>query len=389
MPGPKVLAITRRFWPFCDDACQRLVRQFASFQRIGCQTSLLTARWHSSWPEYSLCRDVPVHRLLPGPNNSWNESHFQRNILQWISKRIQEFDCIYVDRADGLLSAIVNKANKWDLPIIARFSPDDSGIGLSNGQRINPLAMADACRRCAKVVAPTRQSHRLLIAQGLRDNQIVRIPDPAWERFDRTDESRVMASHALFETSSDFVIPGRSSIVVHLGHAELKPLKAAIQAVCDFLDLGVMLRVWIVGCGIPPTALYDLIKSRGWHREVLIFDGFDELQELIRVADLALVSNPTETLQFTLPILGQAGVPMIISENAECRAWLPDSNHFQLCSATEHGFSEKLQDWITHRGYWTESANTLRQHLRRIYSSEECTTQWLNIFRDTSIEHTA
>ncbi|MEQ1827797.1 MAG: glycosyltransferase, partial [Pirellula sp.] len=276
MAGPKILVVTRRFWPFCDDACQRLLHFSASLQRAGGDLTILTARWHASWPEFSLCRAVPVHRLLPGPISSWNESHFQKNVVQWIAKRSAEFDCVYVDRADGLLSAILTKSSKWDMPVITRFSPADSGYGLDVGQRINQLAMAESCRRCAKVVCTSLSAHRLLVSQGIQDSRIIRISDPAWERIEWTAESKAMASHALFETCSDFVIPGRSSIILHLGLSEPKTLRAAIQTLCDLLDSGSMIRVWVVGSGLPPNSLYDLIKSRGWHREILLFDSFDD-----------------------------------------------------------------------------------------------------------------
>ena len=88
--------------------------------------------------------------------------------------------------------------------------------------------------------------------------------------------------------SSDFLIPGRTDLLVHLGVSEAIPLRKAIQAVCDLLDAGASLRMWVIGSGLDLSALYDLIKSRGWHREILLFDGFDDLQELIRVTDCTL-----------------------------------------------------------------------------------------------------
>jgi glycosyltransferase involved in cell wall biosynthesis len=146
--------------------------------------------------------------------------------------------------------------------------------------------------------------------------------------------------------------------------------------------------MWVIGSGIPLNALYDLIKSRGWHREILLFDGFDDLQELIRVADLAIASNSKETLQYSLQMLAHAGVPMIVADSPDCRAWLPDSNSFQLYS-TNQIFDLKLQDWLSNRERWTSMASSLRQNLRRAKFSDDCAQQWLTLFRDSSIERTA
>lgn len=387
MQGPKVLVIARRFWPFTDDSCQRLMHHCDALTRAGAKVTVLTARWHSNWPQYSLCREVPIHRLLPSPGSNWNESHFQKNLVHWISKSAKDFDCIYVDRSDNLLSALQSKSVKWNLPIVSRFSPEDTGYGLSSGQKLTQTAMADCSRRSAKVVCPTPNSHRILISQGISESQILRIGDIAWDPIVRSDAFRTMASNALFETCSDFLIPGRTDLLLHLGIAEPIPLRKAIQAVCDLLDLGALLRMWVVGAGVEPNAIYDLIKSRGWHREILLFDGFDDLQELIRVADGCIASNPKETIQYTLPMMESAGVPMFIADNPDCRAWLPDSHHYQLYSS-EQSLAQKLQDFIANRQRWTSMANSLRQSSRRT-KSKECVQQWLSLFRDSIIERKA
>ncbi len=388
MSGPKVLVIARRFWPFTDDSCLRLMHQCTALTRAGAKLTLLTARWHASWPAYSLCREVPVHRILPAPNTNWNESHFQKNVVHWINKSAKDYDCIYVDRADSLISFLQSKGGKWNIPIIARFAPEDTGFGLSTGQKLSQIAMADTCRRCARIVCPTPNSHRFIISQGISESQIARIADTAWEPVTRSAELRTMASNALFETSSDFLIPGRTDLLLHLGLSETNALRKAIQVVCDLLDTGLSLRMWVVGSGVEQSGLFDLIKSRGWHREILLFDGFDDLQELIRVADCCIVSNPKEAIQYTLPLLASAGLPMIIADNQDCRTWLPDANHTQLYSS-ERELAHKLQDFIANRDQWMSLANALRVVLRRTRSSDECVQQWLSLFRDSILERKA
>jgi glycosyltransferase involved in cell wall biosynthesis len=212
--------------------------------------------------------------------------------------------------------------------------------------------------------------------------------DVASERITRSDELRAAASNALFETCSDFVVPSRTHIVLHLGHAELKSLKTAVQSVCDLLDMGVMIRMWIVGSGISTSTIYDLIKSRGWHREILLFDGFDDFSELIRIADLVIASNPKETLQYTLPLIAMAGVPMMIAEQQDCRSWLPESNYFQLY-ASEESLASKLNSWLTNRELWLTMAHTLRQFLIRTHSGDAQIQQWMAMFRDSNNERTA
>ena len=385
MSGPKVLVVARRFWPFADDSCQRLLYHCAAMTKAGAKVTVLTARWHSDWPPYSECREVPVHRLLPAPNTNWNESHFQKNVAHWISKSAADFDCIYIDRADALVQALQSKSQRWNLPLLVRFSPDDAGFGLSAGQKISQIAMADHCRRCHRILCSTPNAHRILVSQGINESQIERIADIAWEPVVRSVENKVAAINALFETSSDLLVPTRTDVLLHLGISETLPLLKTIQAVCDLLDTGTLVRMWIIGSGVEPSGLYDLIKSRGWHREILLFDSFDDLQELIRVADGYIASNPKEVLQYTVPMFAMAGVPMLIADNQDCRAWLPETNHFQLYGS-ELALTQKLQDFFANRERWTSMANNLRQYLHRSKSGDECIQQWLCLFRDSVAE---
>jgi len=187
--------------------------------------------------------------------------------------------------------------------------------------------------------------------------------------------------------SSDFVTPSRTAVIVHLGLSEAKPLRAVVKSICDLLDSGGLVRMWIINYGLPPNVLHDLIKSRGWHREILLFDGFDDLQELVQVADLAIVTNPGETLQYSLPLIAHASVPAIILDTQESRAWLPTSNHTQLYSSDQM-FDEKLNDWLSQRDPWQGLAVALRQSLRRLGSAEESAQKWLSLFREFCVDQT-
>jgi glycosyltransferase involved in cell wall biosynthesis len=352
------------------------------------EITILTARWHASWPESSVCQNIDIHRLLPAPNSNWNENHFQKNVIAWLSKHGHRFDCIYVDRADSLLQTICNKASGLKLPVIARYSPEIVPSGLAPSQKIDAIQMASQCHKCAKIICPTPSSYRLITSHGMASSRICRIADYGWRSVDRSPETHQRAVKALFQTSSDFVIPARSDVILHIGVAELRSLRGALQSVCNLLDAGALLRMWVVGSGLPHSALYDLLKSRGWHREILLFDGFDDLKELMEVSDLLIVSNPTESLQYTLPFAARSGVPMMIADHPDCRAELPDKSLFQIYS-TDRILEEKLIDWIRYRERWTDMAESLRTHCVHAWSAETIARHWTELYREVCKERTA
>ncbi len=382
MSSPKrILVVSRKFWPLVDEGCHRLLGWSHALQRRGHSIQVLTARWHASWPSQSNLRGIPIDRLLPVPSSNWNEGHFQKNVVQWISNHLDLFDVIYVDRCDGLLTAIQSKAARWSKPVVTRFTVEVQKSGLAKNQWFAPISAADACRRSTRVVTSTVFAQRLLVSHGIDARRIVRIGDVAWSSFSRKQENRQAASSALFEVSSDFVVPGRTDLILHFGEADAKTLLQTVLCVCDFLDAGASLRMWIVGSETSVDAIYPTIKSRGWHREIMLFDGFDDVEDLIAMADLAVVSNPDAALQFSVPTFANSELPLMMADTVEARNWLPDSHRSALFSSSEQLHSVML-DWMSHRRQWESDAVALKAWVRRSMPTELALDQWTNLFRD-------
>lgn len=317
--------VARRYWPFVDDNTLRLMHWIEGLRSVKIHSTVLTARHQASWPERFQFRNSMVHRVLPAPNNAWNDSHFCRNVAQWILKHIQEFDVIYCDRVDSLLSLLATKGAKWPVPIIARFSPFESVNGTYEPESMQPKFPMEPTRRCDALVTPTASGHRFLISQGVMESKIHRLVDPYWTRIDRSETQRIASLRALGNLNGDFILPKGTKLIVHLGMSKWSQLKQTLQNVCDLLDSGASIRLWVMNCGVPYEIAYDYLKDRGWHREVLLFDGFDDLEVLIQCADLVWFSTPEDTIQYSIPAAIAAGVPVMMRDCHELKDYLPKS----------------------------------------------------------------
>jgi glycosyltransferase involved in cell wall biosynthesis len=381
----RLVLVTRKFWPMSDDSSHRLLQLVDGLRTCGIDLHVLTARWHPSWPENLTLRRANVTRILPPPRNNWNEAHFQKQIVSWLTQHVDTYDSIYVDRADGLLAAITAKASKWKKPVIARYSIDTDTQGVTKGQCVGSAAAADACRRCDRIIAPSAAAHRALISQSIDSHRIDRIPDWTSIRVERSQESRAAAAAALFQVSSDLVIPGRTDLIVHYGTAETSELMPVVQAVCDLLDRGASVRMWILGSGFAHVDILDAIKDRGWHREILLFDGFDDLEEIVEVADLAIVSNPSVAYQFSALMFLHSDVPVITADGPETKSWLAEGQPIKSYRDS-HDLLNQLLDWQIHRQQWIAEAAVCRAHsLAQRHSPAACISQWETILRTTSI----
>lgn len=381
----RLVIVTRKFWPMTDDASHRLFQLIDALRGCGVDIHVLTARWHPSWPEHATLRGAKVTRILPPPRTNWNEGHFQKNVVAWLSQHAETYDSIYVDRADGLASAITARGGKWHKTIIGRFSNDNDTHGIPKGQFFGAQAAADACRRCDRIIAPTASAHRILVSQGIEPHRIERIPDWVEHRAEKSQEARAAAATALFQVSSDFVIPSRTDLIVHYGTAETKELLTVTQALCDLLDQGASVRLWILGSGASQVEIHDAVKDRGWHREILQFDGFDNLDEIASVADLAIVANPSVAFQYSAQLFLQSDIPVVVADGPDTKSWLGDGQSVKSYSDAKELLS-LLQQWQIHRQQWAEEAKVLRAHAQSTrFSAEKCRTSWESMLRSSSI----
>lgn len=378
----RIQVVARNYWPLADESSQRLMHTLDAWKSIGIKPSVLTTRWHSSWPDRARLRKVDVERLLPAPSSSWNESHFQRNVTKWLIKNTDSYDAIYVDAADHLLSAIVSKATAIGKPILCRFSQDPHGpsIPKSLGAYLpSSVSIRDSLRKCHRVIADHRRGYEVLLDLGVSKERSVWIPDAVFEPARRTEVERKKACRALFEVSGDLAIPAQTYLLVHFGQASMDQLEAVLQTACVLLDRGVLLRMWLINPGPDTPKIYRWLRHQGWHREILIFDGFDVLEDLICIADLVIASNPACSLEYSTRLVLESQVPMIVALDPSLGEWMPETPLMKWYHSKET-LAAQLADWLIHRSQWEAEAIALRRHYQQHHPNQHWLDRWKGLF---------
>jgi hypothetical protein len=375
----RLLVVTRKYWPVVDEACMRLMHWIDHWKSLGVEVQIVTARWNKAWPTQANLRGVQVHRLVPPPNSQWNEGAFQRSLAAWIQKHAASFDAVYFDAADGLLATFIAKCKNLQLPVIARVPSDFQLSARPRGFGAMTPSVDNALRQCHALVTPSTNTSRLLAEQGIRPSNISVIPDLVSLRIHRSKEDREFAGHALFHASSDLVIPGFTDLAIHFGDSSFPLLQPVLKSTCDLLDRGHPIRLWLVGIRQDASQIYEWIKLRGWHREILLFDGFDVLDDLVQAADLAIVSNPDQSLQYSTNLLLQAAVPTIVAETSATVEWMPSTPLLKTYYSAE-SLTTQLHDWIGHRNQWGNEAIGLRNFFQRHYPFEHALDRWREVF---------
>jgi len=382
----RLLVVARRFWPFCDESCHRLVNWTSILQRQGFEVTVLTGRWHSSWPAESDCREVRLVRLLPAPKSSWTETLFLRNIATWIAKHRHEFDAIYVDESRSLLHQIGSSSVRGDLPIIARFAgvPQTMTAG---AYALNLITQSvDACRKANIVVAPNAMAHRQLQSSGIPADRIARIPDAVSITVQRDSEARSRAAAALRRVNQDMAIPGDLKLLLYVGDIDARTnLNALIRAAIAELDRDRRFRLWIVGDGRELRPLYDVVKDASCHHDILFHSPFDHLEELFQVTDAIICPAAGAGEEFILPSAIASGIPIVALESSTYRNSMPNALHAPLLKEpTQRHFEKAIEDLCEHSEAWKRNAETGRREWVASQFVENAMNGWFDLLLRTT-----
>ena len=358
--APRVLIVTRRFWPSCSDGTQRLMSWARSLQARGASLSILTARWHSSWSTRIDFREMPVHRLEYAPTNPMRAARYGRGLADWVSKHCATFDVIYCDAADLEAQIILTQVPGLHRPpVVIRFDPLELADG--SDPRWQPSARTlDACRRASIVIAPRADSHQRLRAIGIQDAKIERIPDMSIP-ISRTDMVRAAARNALADINHDLFVRSTDRVVVcPLELTRKSGIELLIRAIGPLVQDHRALRVWLLGDSAERSRFYDQLRYNGWHNLIAMPGVFEDLDEVLRVADLCIIPARAQGLGWLIPKCAASSIPFLTPDSPELRGLVDNENVSQL--TFRDGDVENLREKIS---LWLNTPLPFRQAIAR------------------------
>lgn len=147
---PRVQLVTRRFWPLSGDSAWRWLAVATAMRSAGWQVEVITALWHSAWPERVELREFAVHRAFVSPTTPFRMRRAMRQLLDYTMASHKQaaaanrpINLVMVDAADDEASALLDYAKELP-PVVVRYE----SIDLSGGR------MAELVWRPAIVALP-------------------------------------------------------------------------------------------------------------------------------------------------------------------------------------------------------------------------------------------
>ena len=366
--APRVLFVTRRFWPLANDNMWRILHLAGALQHAGWQPQIVTAQWHSAWPEQVEVRDLRITRLAPSPTTPFRLKRYTRAVCDWVSQHSATIDCAIVDAMEEEAVSLTAGPIAELVPIIVRYDTAASGGPLMG--RIHQHIVT-ACRQAAHVVVPHEHARRELVAAGIAIGKISLVPDGPAQRIERGDTPRALARRALAEINYELFLRAEDRLCIC-------PCEMNKQAGMDLLirTLGPLIetqrnvRCWIIGDGPERARLVEMLRREGWKSDILMPGTFEDLDVVMAAADLCILPGAAQGLSWLLPTAVTSGLTTLVCDSPAARSRLGGAaNPLLFEQGNTQQLREKVQSWLERPKSWQPTTNEAAQHFHATCSS--------------------
>ncbi len=324
----RLVLVARRFWPLVGENENTLANLAAELASRNCRITVLTAGWNPRWPSTIVYRGFPVVRLPGAPRGGWSTMRFMRVLGEYLRRRSDEYDVVYVSGLKHEAYAAVRAVGRRR-PVVLRA--EDAGrrgdslwqIDASCGRRIKK-----GCMRARLFIGRTPGICRELVAAGYPRDRIHYVPDgvPIPHRCD--DQRKAAARETLAVANPSLRSPQSAPVVLFAG-----PLDE-VQGAGDLLEAWETVvrrwpnaKLWFVGTGPFCAALAERTESRSLSGRVVLAGQFETVDEFLTASDLLVIPAREGSARSTLLEAMAAGLPIVATDLADHGQFVADGEH--------------------------------------------------------------
>jgi glycosyltransferase involved in cell wall biosynthesis len=315
----KLLIVTPRYWPLLDDTPRVVATLADAFGRHELATTILTAKWHSDWPDTVVHCQATVIRLPHAPRGGWTTFRYMRALSRWLREHRESFDIVYVMNLRQDAYATLGALQDATVPVVLRAQR----AGETGDCRWQQTArfgrrIRRRCHSADMLVATSRAAADELMAS---DYSSVRcIETGAGPTVSRSAAGRFRARAALADANYDLAV------------AEFAPVAVCAERLDEHRGLGDLIvawlpiaarwpssKLWLIGDGPLRETLYEGIVQRGLHHQISMPGSFDDLTEVFQAADVFVSPSPSYGATQALVEAMAAGLPIVATDTPDVR----------------------------------------------------------------------
>lgn len=316
MTAPRLVLVTRRFWPLVGGAEAMMSSLAAGFRERGSATTILTAQWQRAWPVTVEHHGVRVERLPQSAMRWLGTWRYMRALQHRLVAASGAYDLLYVSMLKHDAYAALGAARRTHVPVVLRA--EGAGATGDVHWQLDANFGRQIKRRCllaAAFVAPSPAIERELIAAGYPRERIHFIPNgvtiPSPREMTEREEIRSWLARS---QPALYVHPG-ARLAVYTGRLhEAKGLTHLIEAWHTIVRHDPTARLWLVGEGPERPRLVALIRELELNSNVVLTGAFDQVDDLLAAADLFVLPSLEEGMSLSLLEAMAAGLPIVATD---------------------------------------------------------------------------
>ncbi|MEX0865984.1 MAG: glycosyltransferase family 4 protein, partial [Pirellulales bacterium] len=375
--------ITRRFWPLVGGAETQAALLAAEFQRRGCPTTILTARWQNSWPEQIEHHGTRVVRLAHPAMPYLGTWRYMTALSQWLARHRGEYDAIFVSRLKHDAYVALDRTVVGDVPVILRVETGgSSGECAWHAKALFGRRIARRCRTADAVVAPSPALRQELLEHQFSSEQVRYIPtgvrvSPLMRG--RDDLRRARAALAAFDER--LTLPEGAKLAIYAGRLHrIKNLLMLLQAWRGVIERSPTAKLWLVGEGPQQQELANTVRKWNLQKSVVLAGLFDNIDELLTAADVAVGPSRDDSLSLTLMEAMATAVPVVASDFGGNRVLIEHAVHGCLVRSDDPaGWADAIERAFAEPEQTARMAADARRRVESEFSLEACATSHLNL----------
>ncbi|PQO41348.1 glycosyltransferase family 4 protein [Blastopirellula marina] len=316
MSGLRVALVTRRFWPLVGGAEMVMAKLAQELRRQTVDVRIVTARWHKSWPERIVHREIPILRLPNPQMRGWGTLRYMMSLGKYLQKHQPELDVVYVSMLKHSAYMAVERLKKTSTPVVLRAEGGgETGDCRWQAEANFGMRIRSVCQQADAIVAPSQAITDELLAAGYDPAKVHFIPNGVAIPPARSKQRRFDARMALQGAQPSFSLNNEMPLAVYTGRLHPKKgLLAAVSAWPAVLQRFPDAKLLLVGEGPQETELRERIASLGLQGRVFLPGVFDDVSDLLDAADLFLLPSHEEGMSLSLLEAMAAGLPVIATD---------------------------------------------------------------------------
>lgn len=313
---PRIVFVTRRFWPLLGGAETVVANLSAALVARGAEATVVTAQWQADWPPEIVHRSVRVVRLPQAAARGWGTLGYMRRLARWLQENRGKFDLVVASQLKHEAYVAARCGRRLGFPVVLRAS-GGGATGDCQWHRVGRCGMRirRTLRQADAVIAPSPAIAAELVAAGFSAERVTTILNGVSPGVETNADRQTRARRTLAAANPQLALSSGAKLAVYTGRLHAgKGLAELVTAWIQVSERLPMARLWLAGDGPEHNALANQIEAAGLAGRVVLAGSFDHVDDVLAAADLFVLPSHEEGLSLALLEAMAAGLPIVASD---------------------------------------------------------------------------